>query len=161
MKHANHKRELRIRPLSEGIGLGTVRSVSHKVPKVVEHQSADQQRRHEPVVLRQAHAAYQPQSVAAEMRRRSSSQWYVLMSRFVAGVGADLFVGSFSIFVLSWAGILAWNAGSTGVFNPLESLIAFTDILEKLSLVKVAIGTVTAAIVWRAFRVLILSQRSV
>ena len=114
---------LQIRPLSEGIGLGELKSatvssatVSRRQPRQTSVNVSDVER----AVTRQAQAAYAPNSVATEIRNRTSTRWFVKGSRFIAGWGADILVGVLSAVVLTWAGLLAWNAGASGELSPLD-----------------------------------------
>jgi hypothetical protein len=158
MKHPSAKRELKIRPLSEGIGLGDLKSTNHQV-----HQnfggSTDQFSRQHISAVRHAQAAYQPHSVETQIRNRASTVWFVRLSRFLAGVGLDIFVGSFTLLVFAWAGILAWNLGSNGDLNPLVSLLTITDTLERWSVMKLIVALVTAAIFWRVSRLVFMRPR--
>lgn len=162
MKHGHQSPEIRIRPLSDGIGLGNLRSVtphtrsaneSAKTKSVINRQDGS--------VARQAQVAYAPHSVATQLRHRQSTRWYVGFWRFFAGVGADIFVGSTSAFILAWAGVLAWNAGSSGQFNALSALITITDVLERFSALRVGVVAVLLAIVWRAAKNLLQPQATV
>jgi hypothetical protein len=153
--------EIRIRPLSEGIGLGNLRSVTPRT-KLTNESSFEKSvmTRQNVSVARQAQVAYAPHSVATQLRHRQSTQWYVGFWRFVAGVGTDIFVGSTTAFILAWAGVLAWNAGSSGQFNPLAALINITDLLEKFSASRVGLFALLLAIVWRASKTLLQPQAS-
>ena len=107
------QQKIKIRPLSEGIGLGSLRSpgtngrggatVFADDPIVMFDPKIDTS------VMRQAHAAYAPKSVAAELRSRPSVRFSVAVQRFAAGAGTDIFMGTLSALVLSWSGILAWE----------------------------------------------------
>ncbi len=108
------QRDLRIRPLSEGIGLGALKTPNPKV-HVTDIDTS---------VMRQAHAAYAPYSVEAEIRKRTISNWYVKAVRFIASTGTDVFIGIFSVFVIAWVSTLAWSAGETGSFDVVGSLNA-------------------------------------
>lgn len=158
MKHPNMKRELKIRPLSEGIGLGALKSSGAPAQKSFD-RSPSQSSPQDVFTARRAQLAYQPNSVAAQMRSRTSTVWFVRITRFIAGVGLDLFVGSFTLIVFAWAGILAWNLGAKGELNPFASLLAITDTLERLSLMKLVVAFVTAGIFWRASRLVFLRPR--
>jgi hypothetical protein len=158
VKHTNLKRDLKIRPLSEGIGLGTLKSTTSPSQGSFARPSLKNSPQ-DVVALRRAQAAYQPHSVATQMRSRTSTVWFVRVMRFIAGVGLDLFVGSFTLLVFAWAGILAWNLGAKGELNPFVSLLTITDTLERLSLAKLFVALVTAAIFWRASRLAFLKPR--
>lgn len=158
VKHPKVKREIKIRPLSDGIGLGNLRS-----PGAQAHQSfgasTAQNSSRDFLDARRAHAAYHANSVATQIRKRKSTVWFVQFWRFVAGLGLDLFVGSFTLLVFAWSGILAWNLGSRGELHPVVSLLAITDTLEKLSFMKLLVAFATAAIFWRATRLAFLRPR--
>lgn len=158
VKHPNLKRELKIRPLSDGIGLGTLRSTSSSSHQNFGRSSAENDPQ-DNFAVRRAQLAYQPHSVATQMRSRTSIAWFVRISRFIAGVGLDLFVGSFTLLVFAWAGILAWNLGAKGELNPFLSLLTITDTLERFSLMRLIVALVTAAIFWRACRLVFLRPR--
>jgi hypothetical protein len=57
--------------------------------------------------------------------------------------------------------VLAWNAGSSGEFNPLSALITITDVLEKFSALRVGLFAVSIAIVWRTAKTLLQPQATV
>jgi hypothetical protein len=162
VKHGHQEPQVRIRPLSEGIGLGNLRSVTPQVRPSNESSASNfSATRQDVSVARQAQVAYAPHSVATQLRHRQTTRWYVGFWRFFAGVGADIFVGSTSVFILAWAGVLAWNAGSSGEFNPLSALITITDVLERFSALRVGLFAVSVAIVWRTAKILLQPQASV
>lgn len=156
MKSAHEKPQITIRPISEGLGLGTLRAKTHQVRTAASSvQGVDASAPQMVDIKRNAHLAYAPHSVATQVRQRKTTRFYVSFWRFFAGVGADIFVGSISIFVLSWAGVLAWNAGSTGEFNPLDALLVITDVLEKFSALRVSLAVVLLALFWRSSKILL------
>ena len=160
MKQPSMRRDLKIKPLSEGIGLGTLKSTSsHHHQNVV--RSTIPSTPPDSFAVRRAQVAYQQHSVAAQLRSRRSTVWYVGLTRFLAGFGLDLLVGAFTLFVFAWAGILAWNLGAKGELNPFISLLTITDTLERLSSMKLIVGLITAAIFWRASRLAFLRPRVV
>ena len=160
MKHPSMRRDLKIKPLSEGIGLGTLKSTSSHQNQNVGSSSLPNIHS-DSFAVRRAQVAYQPHSVAAQLRSRTSTVWFVGFMRFLAGFGLDLLVGAFTLFVFAWAGILAWNLGSKGELNPFIALLTITDTLERLSLMKLIVGLITAAIFWRASRLAFLRPRVV
>jgi hypothetical protein len=160
-------RQIKIKPLSEGIGLGTLKNqeVTRIVPEVVKTSVEVIQKAPELNVniMAQAHAAYASKpfdtvlsskpahldqigvrhkaqavyathSVASEIRSRPTTKAYVASYRFIVGVGMDFFVGLISALLLAWSGIIAWNAGSTGAFTPIE---AFDELIGYLQLIPV------------------------
>lgn len=156
MKPAHEKAPITMRPLSEGLGLGTLRAKTHQVRNVVSPRyGVDVSTPQMMDIKKNAHHAYAPHSVATQVRQRKTTRFYVSFWRFFAGVGADIFVGSISIFVLSWAGVLAWTAGSTGEFNPLNALLVITDVLEKFSALRVGLAVILLAIFWRSSKILL------
>ena len=164
MKLSNENPQIRIRPLSEGIGLGSLRNVAPRAKSTSQAALPTQQSSsgsQDLPVFRQAQVAYAPHSVGTRLRQRQSTRWYVGFWRFFAGVGADVFVGSLSAFVLAWAGVLAWNAGSSGEFNPLAALITITDVLEKFSALRVGVAVISIAVVWRSAKILLQPQPTV
>jgi hypothetical protein len=156
LKQSHNPTEIKIRPLSEGIGLGRIQSVMNK-NKLPTEEYTNKSAAVVPSssVTRHAQAAYAPHSVATQLRSRPSTRLYVYFWRFLAGIGTDMFVGSITVFVLAWAGILAWSAGSTGEFNPLAALITVTDMLEKFSAKKVALAVLGLAVFWQSTKVLL------
>lgn len=162
MSPGSKQRSIQIRPLSEGIGLGTLHSTKTQSPSSIlaQRETSSNIPPQNSFVAKNAHAAYAPHSVATQIRSRQSSRWYVTLSRFCVGLGLDIFVGSFSVFILAWCGVLAWSSGSTGDFNPLSALITVTDALEAMSLTKVCIAVIAVAFVLRAWRILLIAPRS-
>ena len=141
---------LQIRPLSDGIGLGELKAAtgSRRQPR----QTSGNMSQVERAVTRQAQAAYAPNSVANEIRNRTSTRWFVKGSRFIAGWGADIFVGVLSAVVLTWACLLAWNAGASGEFSPLDSILTMTDAIESASTLQIVFGVLVALVFWRGLR---------
>ena len=146
---------LQIKPLSEGIGLGELKSATlssvtgaHRQQR----QTALNVSHVERAVTRQAQAAYAPNSVATQIRNRSTTQWFVKGSRFIAGWGADIFVAVLSAVVLTWASLLAWNAGASGEFSPLDSILTMTDAIESASALQIVFGVLVALVFWRGLR---------
>ncbi len=130
------QRDIRIRPLSEGIGLGALKTPSPKIQLTDIDTS----------VMRQAHAAYAPHSVETEIRQRLATKWYVHSVRFLASTGIDIFVGVISAFMIAWVSVLAWTAGESGQMDVLASLAIVVDFLTAQS-----VFTVAAEIIFIAF----------
>ena len=162
MSNNEKQRSIQIRPLSEGIGLGTLHSTKTQSPHgagtPIDRSARSSQN---PQMAREAHAAYAPHSVAAQIRSRQSHRWYVTLSRFCVGLGLDMFVGIFSALILAWSGVIAWTAGSTGEFNPLAALMTVTDVLEAMSLAKLCVAVVAIAIVLRCWRIFLFAPRTI
>jgi hypothetical protein len=130
-----NKRDIRIRSLSEGIGLG---SLKPSAPKVSLTEV-------EPAVMRQAHAAYAPHSVETEIRRQPTTKGYVHFVRFMSDTGVDFLVGVVSFFMIAWIAIIAWNVGESGHVDILGALSVLVNFLtmqswSMLSLMIVMIG---------------------
>jgi hypothetical protein len=106
--------------------------------------------------MRQAHAAYAPNSVASELRSRSSARIFVAFRRFVADAGADLFVGCFSVLVLAWSGILAWEAGSMGKVSPLDAFVTIQDFLTHMTISMWVLALLMMTALSRVFRMIFL-----
>lgn len=152
------QRELQIRPLSEGIGLGCLKSISPKpvdqfIPQVELDRDLPKVPEFESIYMHQAHAAYAPQSVAAEIRERSTSKLRFQLGRFFAGAGTDIFVGCLTAFILAWAGIIAWNAGSSNGVNPLEAWVTLVRFLTHLNFKQMVLGLLVLSLSWRLIRV--------
>jgi len=151
---------LQIRPLSDGIGLGELKAAtvssatvsSATVSRRQPSQSSGNMSQVERAVTRQAQAAYAPSSVANEIRNRTSTRWFVKGSRFIAGWGVDIFVGVLSAVVLTWACLLAWNAGASGEFRPIDSILTMTDAIESASTLQIVFGVLVALVFWRGLR---------
>ncbi len=139
------QRDLRIRPLSEGIGLGSLKSSTPKI-HVTDIDTS---------VMRQAHAAYAPFSVEAEIRKRAVTNWSVKSIRFLASSGVDIFVGVISAFIIAWISALAWSAGETGSFDVLGALNSVTGFLTAQSIPMLVMGTLVTGFIFRFFRYLI------
>ena len=155
------QRELRFRPLSEGIGLGNLKSAAHKKqPKIAEKP---------PVaavdidtsVMRQAHAAYAPHSVGSQLRARSETRLFVAFARFMAGFGTDIFVGCFTALILAWAGVLAWNAGAGGSLSGSNAFFTVLDFIGSVTVSQALIGLLVIATGWRIFRIVLFRQEVV
>jgi hypothetical protein len=151
------QRELHIRPLSEGIGLGSLKSVPPKpveqfVPRVDIDAELPKVPDMESIFISQAHAAYAPQSVASEIRNRPTSKALVYSSRFLLGFGTDLLVGCLSVLILSWTGIIAWNAGSSNGVNPLDAWMTLINFLKQLNAKQFAVMIVIISMCWRLLR---------
>ena len=136
------RRQIKIRPLSEGLGLGVLRSP----------EAAARPADLDASIMRQAHAAYAPHSVGSEMRSRARYKLYVRFSRFLAGAGLDLAVGVLSIVILAWAGVIAWNAGATGIFSPVAAFGDVTGFLSQMPPMTVAILIECVALAARVLR---------
>ena len=152
------QQKIKIRPLSEGIGLGSLRSpgtngrggatVFADDPIVMFDPKIDTS------VMRQAHAAYAPSSVAAELRARPSMRFFVALRRFAAGLGTDVFVGTFSVMVLAWSGILAWEAGSSGKMNPSDAFLTLEEFIGQMTWPMGLLAIVATAAGCRVFRMI-------
>jgi hypothetical protein len=152
--------KIKIRPLSEGIGLGSLKSPMGRVIGGSAALTSDDGLVASPkidsVVMRQAHAAYAPKSVGAELRSRPSVRWAVAFRRFVADAGADLFVGVISALVFVWSGILAWEAGSVGRVSPFDAFMTIQDFLTHMTVPMWILVLLFTAALSRAFRVIFL-----
>jgi hypothetical protein len=104
---------------------------------------------------RQAYAAYAPNSVASELRQSSRGRMAGGMMRFIGGFGLDLFVVAFSFLVISWAGLLAWNAGASGNLKIIESTAMMVGLIHKFSLIGLCLGVVAMALFWRGIKLLV------
>lgn len=184
------QRELNIRPLSEGIGLGSLKTtqpqtrlqhsqsssladssrdlrslstthatqtqVSARVPNS-EHSFPSQKSSNDfedlpsfdPSMMRQAHAAYAPYSVATEIRQSPKFKWHVMATRFLVGACTDLFVAVFSIFVISWAATIAWNAGESGAFDVSEAFFTVLAIVGSATPIQALIAVLLLLFCWR------------
>jgi hypothetical protein len=136
------RRQIKIRPLSEGLGLGVLRS-PEATARPADLDSS---------IMRQAHAAYAPHSVGTEMRNRVGYKAYVWMARFAAGAGLDLAVGVVSIVILAWAGVIAWNAGATGVLSPAAALGEVMGFLARMTPKTVTLVVLCVALMVRVVR---------
>lgn len=139
------QRDIRIRPLSEGIGLGALKT---PVPKI---HATDI----DTSVMRQAHAAYAPNSVEAEIRRRTVTNWYVKSVRFFSGAGVDIFVGAFSALIVAWISVVAWSAGETGSIDVVGSLSVVTSFLAAQSAPILMLGVIAVSVIFRSIRYLL------
>jgi hypothetical protein len=135
--------DLRIRPLSEGIGLGSLKTPSHK-PNIPEIDTS---------VMRQAHAAYAPNSVARDIRRRPLGKAKNSILRFLAGAGSDIFVGGITFFLLLLVGVLAWNTGESGTLDVVLAFSTISGILAKWKLSQSVAAVVGVALLWRLVRI--------
>lgn len=138
------QRDIRIRPLSEGIGLGALKSPTPRV-QITDIDTS---------VMRQAHAAYAPNSVEAEIRQRLANRWYAKSMRFLSETGLDVFVGVISAFMVAWISVLAWSAGETGGFDVLGSLVVVTNFLTAQPLLLGVAEVVLIALLIRFVRYL-------
>lgn len=138
------QRDFRIRPLSEGIGLGALKTPTPKI------QIADI----DTSVMRQAHAAYAPHSVETEIRQRYATNFYVQTVRFLSSTGIDIFVGVISAFMIAWVSVLAWYAGDSGSFDVLGSLNVVLDFLAAQSVVVVILEVILIAAAIKSARYL-------
>lgn len=136
------QRDIRIRPLSEGIGLGALKTPSPKVQLTDIDTS----------VMRQAHAAYAPHSVETEIRQRLVTNWYVQSVRFLTATGLDIFVGVISAFMVAWVSVLAWSAGESGQIDVLNSLNVVVDFLAAQSIAVIVFEVVMIAIAMKIVR---------
>ena len=147
--------ELRFRPLSEGIGLGILKSAHHKKHKNLEEKPPVSAVDIDTSVMRQAHAAYAPHSVGSQLRARVETRFLVAFARFMAGLGTDIFVGCFTVLILAWAGVLAWNAGAGGAFRGSDAFFVVLDFIGAVTLSQAIIGLFAASLGWRFVRTLL------
>ena len=77
------------------------------------------------------------------------------MMRFIAGFGLDLFVVAFSFLVISWAGLLAWNAGASGNLKIIESTAMMVSLIHKFSLIGLCLVAVALALCLRGVKLLV------
>ncbi len=154
--------KMQIKPLSEGVGLGSLiaknrqSSVASSVsssrdPMIV----LDALKSDESTILRQAHAAYAPNTVAAEIRMRPTVKYGGAFVRFIWGFGLDVFVATFTTMVVVWAGVLAWSAGATGAFSVVESMSVVREFLFTITPVFLAIGALFLALCWRGLKLVV------
>lgn len=139
------QRDIHMKPLSEGIGLGSLKTVTGHLKKTDIDSS----------VMRQAHAAYAPGSVGSEIRRRPINRGRNSIIRFLSGVGTDLFVSTISFAILTLVGICAWQAGETGKLDVIAALKTIQQFLANISIAQMSVGMLILAVVWRALRALI------
>lgn len=137
------QRDLRIRPLSEGIGLGALRTPSPN-SKVTEIDTP---------TMRQAHAAYAPNSVATEIRRRPANIARNSTIRFVVGIGTDILVGAITALMLAWVGAIAWSAGASGKFDVIGAFWTVADFVTMATRTQTIIALVCITVFWRIARV--------
>ncbi len=150
------QQKFKIRPLSEGIGLGSLKSPQSDARGRADYFSPEQIMTTDPKidtsVMRQAHAAYAPKSVAAELRSRPSVRFSVAVQRFAAGAGTDIFMGTLSALVLSWSGILAWEAGSSGKINPADAFLTLREFMGQMTLPMGLLAILATAAASRVFK---------
>ncbi len=157
------QRELRFRPLSEGIGLGSLKSATYrrhqkpepKLPEKPEQEIPVSQAEIDTSMMRQAHAAYAPHSVGSQMRARPETRFLVACARFMAGLGTDIFVGCFTALILGWAGVLAWNAGAGGALSGSNAFFTVLDFIGGVTLFHAMIGLFVISLCWRLIRILL------
>jgi hypothetical protein len=157
------QRELRFRPLSEGIGLGSLKSTPFKKQQKYEMKLPENPQQDLPVnqpeidtsMMRQAHAAYAPHSVGSQIRARAETRFIVSFMRFMTGFGTDIFVGCFTALVLAWAGVLAWNAGAGGALSGNDAFFSVLNFIGSVTLSQALIGLLVSALCWRLVRILV------
>jgi hypothetical protein len=152
--------KIKIRPLSEGIGLGSLRSPGGRHNDAAASFAPDKGFSGGPkidsLVMRQAHAAYAPGSVGAELRARGSTMMIVGFRRFIVNMGTDLFVGLFSALVLTWSGLVAWEAGSVGTLQPVNTLIVMQDFMASMTWQMWLLAFVAVTAMTRSFKMIFL-----
>ena len=152
-------RELRIRPLSEGIGLGSLKATSkqtnqNSAPQNSVSGATASNHDIDTSIMRQAHAAYAPHSVGSEIRRQRVTKWSVAIIRFMADTGTDIFVGTLTAMILAWSGVLAWNAGSGGSIDPMGALFTVLEFVGRASLPHAVVALLVLSFSWRLVRII-------
>ena len=160
------KLKWQIRPLSTGMGLGSLTTVTHVTPSI--NPSAlesdgplssqdlppflESLKPDEVATRRQAQSAYAPYSVASSIRQQPSVRFGTGFIRFCSGFGLDLVVAISTAMVVAWAGVLAWNAGAAGTVNILDSMSVIKDFLVSVTPLFLGIGALFLTLCWRCLR---------
>ena len=152
--------KLQIKPLSEGVGLGSLVAANRGAlssvapPKnpldVQEGFEAD-----EASQRRMAQAAYGPSSVASSIRQQPVVRFTTSFIRFCSGFGLDLFVVTFTAMVLTWSGVLAWNAGASGSLNIAEAVAVVRNVLLAVTPVFLLAVAIILTLCWRGIKLVI------
>lgn len=165
-----------IRPLSTGMGLGSLTTVAHdrasdrsatnsaanfsaaadgpvspqNSPPFLEPFKAE-----DFSTRRQAQSAYAPYSVATSIRQQPSVRFGMRFIRFCSGFGLDLIVAIFTAMVVAWAGVLAWNAGAAGTLNIIESASVIKDFLLTVTPLFLGLGALFLTLCWRGLKLVV------
>ena len=134
--------DLRLRPLSEGLGLGSLRNTKARRVEPLDIN---------PQVMRQpAFDAYVPHSVGKRKKEATGTRFAVWIVRASVGWMLDCVVLLSSLLVCSTLGIMAWRIG-VGESDGASAVVAFDvmrDAMEKYGYVGLAIVIGIASIVY-------------
>jgi hypothetical protein len=177
------QRKWQIRPLSTGMGIGSLTTASHlrasadadSAPNfsasnfsASSFSAADEGpssqnlppflesfKTEDLSIRRQAQSAYAPFSVATSIRQQPSVRFGTRFIRFCSGFGLDLIVAIFTALVVAWAAVLAWNAGAAGTLNILESAAVIKDFLLTVTPLFLGLGALFLTLCWRGLKLVI------
>ena len=110
-------RDFRIKPLSEGLGLGSLRTPTGR-PQRQELPTIEIQ------MMERAHQdVYRKHSVSASMRKAPKARAGRMFARAIAGWGLDAVMVCLTLIMCSVLGIMSWRFGSgaTASLDPLWS----------------------------------------
>ena len=134
--------DLKLRPLSDGIGLGTLRAPSSRRGETLDIN---------PQVIRHvAHEAYVPQSVASHKRKQPTVRIAVWIVRTCLGWMLDALMLVTSIAICVMLGVVAWRVGAGEVdgLSPVSAIQVIYQYVGKHSLAGILFLFAAAAIVY-------------
>lgn len=147
--------EFRIKPLSEGLGLGSLRtptprgvSQDHPVDRSTQQElpAIDIQ-----TMERAHHAVYRQQSVSAKMKAAPKARVGVWLARALVGWGLDGIVVCLTVFVCAVLGIMSWRFGS-GATTSLDPIDALKVMTAFVSLRGVKVIGIAFVVIWVVYR---------
>lgn len=134
-------REFRIKPLSEGLGLGALRA-----PKSTSRPRHNEMPSIEIQSNERAYELYRQQSVGVAKKKTLNARSKVWFAAALVGWGLDAFMVIMTLFMCSVLGVMAWQmgAGITPGLDPIAALRTISQYTVKRGPVFIGGGVVLA-----------------
>lgn len=135
----------RIKPLSEGLGLGSLRTPAPRfnkdLPPIEIHAQT------------QAHQVYRQQSVGTSIKKAPKARMIKWFAEALVGWGLDAVMVAVTLGMCSILGIMAWRlgVGTVKVLDPVDAVRLITAFVQSHGPVFVAAGFVCAWFIYWVF----------